>query len=236
MATVVNQTCSDMDAAAHELAGPFVVGRELTPVNAAPVKIIREYLGKRPGSEEVVLLKILESKKSTYSRNSDVAEEIRQGKMLLHTEFTILSLLHGMQGVCRQHGLFKDKVRPSDSEENEEIERVILALDCYHPHVYGDSSGERVNLQQYVIKQKRLAEKEALKLFYEILTIMEQMHAVRQCSECTVRVHLYVQSLGIIFHFQYTIDMFITPFHFFCLQSNVVHRDLKLGNMVLNLR
>ena len=180
MATVVNQTCSDMDAAAHELAGPFVVGRELTPVNAAPVKIIKEYLGKRPGSEEVVLLKILESKKSACSRNSDVAEEIRQGKMLLHTEFTILSLLHGMQGICRHHGLFKDKVRPPGSEKNEEVERVILALDCYHPHVYGDNPGERVNLQQYVIKQKRLAEKEALKLFYEILTVMEQMHAVRK--------------------------------------------------------
>lgn len=175
MATVVKQSCNSVDAVQLEQAGPFLIGKELTPVNAAPVKIIKEYLGKRPGSDEVVLLKVLAAKKADYA-NSDKAEEIRQGKMLLHTEFTILSMLHGMPGICRHHGLFKDKVPVPGSEE--EMERVILALDCYHPHVYSDTSGERVNLQQYVIKQKRLAEKEALKLFYEIVTIISKMHAV----------------------------------------------------------
>ena len=175
MATVVKQSCSSVDATPFEQAGPFLIGKELTPVNAAPVKIIKEYLGKRPGSDEVVLLKVLAAKKADYA-NSDKAEEIRQGKMLLHTEFTILSLLHGMPGICRHHGLFKDKLPVAGSEE--EIERVILALDCYHPHVYSDTSGERVNLQQYVIKQKRLTEKVALKLFHEIVTVISKMHAV----------------------------------------------------------
>jgi len=184
MATVVKQNCNSVDSVSLELAGPFVIGKELTPVNAAPVKIIKEYLGKRPGSDEVVLLKVLAATKADCI-SSDKAEEIRQGKMLLHTEFTILSMLHGMPGICRQHGLFKDKIPVDGSDE--EIERVILALDCYHPHVYGDASGERVNLQQHVIKQKRLTEKEALKLFHEIVSIISQMHAVSsQCCYCNV--------------------------------------------------
>lgn len=175
MATVVKQSCNGLDAAPYEQAGPFLIGKELTPVNAAPVKIIKEYLGKRPGSDEIVLLKVLAASKADYD-NIDKAEEIRQGKMLLLTEFTILSMLHGMPGICRHHGLFKDKVAVDGSEQD--TERVILALDCYHPHVYSDTSGERVNLQQYVIKQKRLPEKEALKLFHEIVTIISKMHAV----------------------------------------------------------
>ena len=186
MATVVKQSCSSVDSFPFEQAGPFLIGKELTPVNAAPVKIIREYLGKRPGSDEVVLLKVLAAKKADYA-DSEKAEEIRQGKMLLHTEFSILSLLHGMPGICRHHGLFKDKLPVAGSEE--EIERVILALDCYHPHVYNDTSGERVNLQQYVIKQKRLSEKEALKLFHEIVAIISKMHAVSiiLCSVCNIQ-------------------------------------------------
>lgn len=188
MATVVRQSCNSVGTVPLEQAGPFLIGKELTPVNAAPVKIIKEYLGKRPGSDEVVLLKVLAATKADYC-NSDKAEEIRQGKMLLHTEFTILSLLHGMPGICRHHGLFKDKVPVAGSEE--EMERVILALDCYHPHVYSDTSGERVNLQQYVIKQKRLPEKEALKLFHEIVTIISGMHAVSklQCVQYTISTY-----------------------------------------------
>ena len=188
MATVVRQSCNSVDAIPLEQAGPFLIGTELTPVNAAPVKIIKEYLGKRPGSDEVVLLKVLAATKADCA-NGDKGEEIRQGKMLLHTEFTILSMLHGMSGICRHHGLFKDKV-PSGGNSDEEIERVILALDCYHPHVYDDTSrsGERVNLQQYVIKQKRLPEKEAVKLFHEIVTIISKMHAVSvlMCAVCNV--------------------------------------------------
>lgn len=34
----------------------------------------------------------------------------RQGKMLLHTEFSLLSLLHGEKGVIQQHGLFSVSV------------------------------------------------------------------------------------------------------------------------------
>lgn len=47
--------------------------------------------------------------------NNNVANEKqqrdeRQGKMLLHTEFSLLSLLHGEKGVIQQHGLFSVSV------------------------------------------------------------------------------------------------------------------------------
>lgn len=38
--------------------------------------------------------------------NEKQQRDERQGKMLLHTEFSLLSLLHGEKGVIQQHGLF----------------------------------------------------------------------------------------------------------------------------------
>ena len=41
---------------------------------------------------------------------SDIGRETQdelQGKMLLHTEYSLLSLLHGQPGVVHHHGLFK---------------------------------------------------------------------------------------------------------------------------------
>lgn len=35
------------------------------------------------------------------------SQEERQGKMLLHTEFSLLSLLHTQDGVVHHHGLFQ---------------------------------------------------------------------------------------------------------------------------------
>lgn len=34
-------------------------------------------------------------------------QEERQGKMLLHTEYSLLSLLHNQDGVVHHHGLFQ---------------------------------------------------------------------------------------------------------------------------------
>lgn len=35
------------------------------------------------------------------------SQEERQGKMLLHTEYSLLSLLHAQDGVVHHHGLFQ---------------------------------------------------------------------------------------------------------------------------------
>ena len=143
-------------------AGPFNIIFELSSANSAPV--IKQYLGKRAGLDEIVLLKTLVWTKTDYVERM---QDIQRGKNLIYTEFTMLSLLHGMPGICRHHGLFKDKVPVADGSE-EEMERVILALDYSNYYT----------LEQYVMKHKQLPEKEALKLFQEIVTIISQMHTV----------------------------------------------------------
>jgi serine/threonine-protein kinase 40 len=37
----------------------------------------------------------------------DETQDDRQGKMLLHTEYSLLSLLHNQDGVIHHHGFFK---------------------------------------------------------------------------------------------------------------------------------
>ena len=38
---------------------------------------------------------------------SEETQDDRQGKMLLHTEYSLLTLLRGQQGVIQHHGLYK---------------------------------------------------------------------------------------------------------------------------------
>lgn len=71
------------------------------------------------------------------------------------------------------------------------VQRVALVLDCLTPHDF--SASEYINLQHYVIRQKRLAEQEALLVFSHVVRVVAMLH-----------------------------------------RNNVVHRDLKLGNIVLN--
>ncbi|CAG2226704.1 SHIK [Mytilus edulis] len=71
--------------------------------------------------------------------------------------------------------------------------RLCLVLDCLVHHDFSDENQELVNLQHYVIKEKKLSEKEAIIVFLDIVRVVESLH-----------------------------------------RKNLVHRDLKLGNMVLN--
>lgn len=43
---------------------------------------------------------------SNNSQNEKLLQDERQGKMLLHTEFSLLSLLNNQSGVIQQHGMF----------------------------------------------------------------------------------------------------------------------------------
>ncbi|KAL8586660.1 hypothetical protein ACOMHN_040168 [Nucella lapillus] len=73
------------------------------------------------------------------------------------------------------------------------VRRLCLVLDCLLPHDFSPATGDYVNLQHYVIKEKKLTEREAAVIFYDIVRIVDNLH-----------------------------------------KKNIVHRDLKLGNMVLN--
>lgn len=143
--------------------GEYFLGPPLPPVNAAPVRNITEYLAKREYSDDFVMLKVL---------SLSSAEEERQGKALLHNEHQILSLLQDQPGVVHHHGLYR------------EPNRIILVLDCLFPHEYDPHRryADYVNLQHYVIREKKLKEREALEIFCAVLVTVEMLHQV--CGGC----------------------------------------------------
>ncbi len=62
--------------------------------------------------------------------------------------------------------------------------RLILVLDCLVPHDFSDKNNDLTNLQQYVIKEKKLQEKEAVVIFFDIVRIVESLHEVRAKGGC----------------------------------------------------
>ncbi|KAF0298939.1 Serine/threonine-protein kinase 40 [Amphibalanus amphitrite] len=171
--------------------GPFILGPVL---GNSPVKSIVHYLARQEKTDKFFTVKILSLKPPSEEKQDD-----RLGKMLLHTEYSLLTLLRGQQGVIQHHGLYKDiALEEVDTSRGtvysgRAVQRVALVLDCLTPHDFSPS--EHINLQHYVIRQKRLAEQEALLIFSHVVRVVAMLH-----------------------------------------KNNVVHRDLKLGNIVLNRR
>lgn len=167
--------------------------------------------------------------------------------------------------------------------------RICLVLDCLCAHDFSDKTADLINLQHYVIKEKRLSEREAIVIFYDVVHVVEALHKVSQeyWLTITVQSNVYTQaffmngekcwnaSVYILFsgledvtclvsrasflitHFPFLratprnrLIVLIPVIHshniwrnlssffsvFSCMQKNIVHRDLKLGNMVLNKR
>lgn len=100
-------------------AGPYIIGPKL---GYSPVDSIVQYLAKKENTDEFVQLKILMLSADTNDSNNELADtgapavasqidekimqDERQGKMLLHTEFSLLSLLQDQDGVIHHRGLF----------------------------------------------------------------------------------------------------------------------------------
>lgn len=82
-------------------AGPYVLG---PCIGTTPVKSITQCLARKMSTENFYTLKLL-----TIS-DSSTPNDIKQGKMLIHTEYSLLSLLHEQDGVVHTHGLFQDEV------------------------------------------------------------------------------------------------------------------------------
>ncbi|XP_023845001.1 serine/threonine-protein kinase 40 [Salvelinus sp. IW2-2015] len=189
--------CPGIAGSNAKRAGPFVLGPRL---GNSPVPSIVQCLARKDGTDDFYQLKIL-----TLEERADAAgetQEERQGKMLLHTEYSLLSLLHNQDGVVHHHGLFQDRAYEivEDPEANNGKvrrlkKRICLVLDCLCAHDFSDKTADLINLQHYVIKEKRLSEREAIVIFYDVVRVVEALH-----------------------------------------KKNIVHRDLKLGNMVLNKR
>uniref|UniRef100_A0A3P9IVT5 Serine/threonine-protein kinase 40 n=1 Tax=Oryzias latipes TaxID=8090 RepID=A0A3P9IVT5_ORYLA len=187
--------CTGISGSNAKRAGPFILGPRL---GNSPVPSIVQCLARKDGTDDFYQLKILTLEERVDSAGE--TQEERQGKMLLHTEYSLLSLLYNQDGVVHHHGLFQDRACEivEDLEANKMRKmkkRICLVLDCLCAHDFSDKTADLINLQHYVIKEKRLSEREAIVIFYDVVRVVEALH-----------------------------------------KKNIVHRDLKLGNMVLNKR
>ena len=54
--------------------------------------------------------------------------------------------------------------------------RLCLVLDCLVPHDYSPKTNDLINLQYYVIKEKKLSEREAVLIFFDIVRIVQDLH------------------------------------------------------------
>jgi len=174
-------------------AGPYLLGPTL---GSSPVKSIVQCLARHEGTEDFFTLKIL-----TLKGGEEESQDERQGKMLLHTEFSLLSLLSNQEDVVHHHGFFKD-VALEEKMTREGLvytgnvrQRLCLVLDCLSAHDFCPRTADLINLQHYVIREKKLSEREAAVILYNTVKVVHSLH-----------------------------------------ERNIVHRDLKLGNLVLNQR
>ena len=158
----------------------------------SPVKSITHYLGRRDGTDKYFLLKIL-----SLTMGGKETQDERQGKMLLHTEHSLLSLLQGVAGVVQCHQTFMDTTLQEEDGRytGRKVKRVVLVLDCLVSHDFSNKTRDLINLQHHVIREKKLSEKESLVIFHAVVSIVFRLH-----------------------------------------KANIVHRDLKLGNIVLDKR
>lgn len=70
--------------------------------------------------------------------------------------------------------------------------RICLVLDCLCAHDFSDKTADLINLQHYVIKEKRLSEREAIVIFYDVVRVVEALHKVG------IKVPLFEQSWEMI--------------------------------------
>ena len=59
------------------------------------------------------------------------------------------------------------------------LHRLVLVLDCLVAHDFSTKTADLMNLQHYVIREKKLSEKEAIIVFFDVVRIVENLHKVK---------------------------------------------------------
>ena len=132
----------------------------------------------------------------TYGRSTLFKSNEKKGLSIF-----ISALLSGMEGVVQKHAFFTELCLMEETAgiktvyNGRKLRRICLVLDCLTPNDFTNKTQDLVNLQHHVIREKKLSEREALSIFYNVVCVVKNLH-----------------------------------------DRNVIHRDLKLGNIVLNVR
>ncbi|CAH1800013.1 unnamed protein product [Owenia fusiformis] len=120
------------NVAGVKMAGPYLIGPR---ISQSPVSSIVQCLGRKIGTDDFYMLKIL-----TMENSDRESQDDKQGKMLLHTEYSLLSLLHNQGGVVHHHGLFKKNIVHRDLKLgnmmlNKRSLRVTITNFCLGKHL-----------------------------------------------------------------------------------------------------
>lgn len=59
------------------------------------------------------------------------------------------------------------------------MKHVCLVLDCLVVHDFSSDNADLVNLQHYIIREKKLSERDALIIFTNIVSVVNNLHDVR---------------------------------------------------------
>ncbi|CAL8077347.1 unnamed protein product [Orchesella dallaii] len=156
--------------------GDYYLGPEL---EKTPVKCIRQYLARKPGCDNFYVVKML-TLKDKDSKEPDTRDYL-QGKNLLLTEHTILSLLQGEEGVVQGHGLFRATMDETTTNEDgpkltKPVTKICLAVDCFVNHDFSPKYREITNLHDLMVKEQIMVESKAIRIFYDVVKIVERLH------------------------------------------------------------
>jgi len=79
---------------------------------------------------------------------------------------------------CLQSTIQEPALNDKGEEILKDVTRLCLVLDCYMPHDFSPKYSHITNMQYYVIKEKKLPEAEAIRIFYKVVQIVERLHKV----------------------------------------------------------
>ena len=95
----------------------------------------------------------LSTSRSSALHKGETHDE-KQGKMLLHTEHSLLSLLEGMKGVIAKHDFYTELCLHEELNAQGQLvyngvrtRRIVLVLDCLYPNDFTDEMDDLINLQ-----------------------------------------------------------------------------------------
>merc|ERR1712051_148980 len=139
-------------------AGKYLLGPKL---GVSPVKSIVQCLARLENSDQYFQVKLLTLYSGSGRHHRDETQDEKQGKMLLHTEHSLLSLLSGMEGVVQKHDFFTEMCLMEESNpgngsksiyNGRKLRRICLVLDCLTPNDFTNRTQNLVNLQVVIFQ------------------------------------------------------------------------------------
>ncbi|XP_037907471.1 serine/threonine-protein kinase 40-like isoform X2 [Hermetia illucens] len=162
------------------IAGSYIIGPEVHRLR--PAKSLLQYIARKQNTNQFFLLKIVQQS-TRPNRDPHAIYDEQRGRVMLRTEYSLLSLLQDDPGVIKQHGIFSDDVYEDmiiDSRQcmytGAVVKRHILVLECLERHPFCDKSISNCTLFEYLQARYVLFESEALYIFHAIIQTMENVH------------------------------------------------------------